>query len=270
MPAEPLVPLMFRPGSLRTVFQPVVALHGTGAARFVEALTRGPRGTNLEAANVLFEYARRKGRAAELDELCARQALAAAEALPRELGISLNVHASTLEQDRDFAARLLRLLAAHGRAAAGLIVEIVEHAPVWAGAGFHHTLAELRRAGVRIALDDIGCGQASYRMMLDCNPEFYKIDRYLVQGCHADPRRRAVLDSIRGLARTFGAQVVAEGVECEPDLLTVRALDLDLVQGYLLAEPQPAAALAMAVAPCSAPTAIALAAAPRRDEGDHG
>jgi EAL domain-containing protein (putative c-di-GMP-specific phosphodiesterase class I) len=243
MAAESLFPLLSRPGSLRTVFQPVTALQGGREMRFVEALTRGPLGTNLETANVLFEYARRKGKAAELDRLCARQAFTAAAPLPARLGLSLNVHASTLEQDRNFAPHLLQLADESQRAASDLIVEIVEHAPMWAGQGFHAALATLRRHGVRIALDDVGCGQSSYRMMLDCDPEYYKVDRYLVQGCHADARRQAVLGSIRSLARTFAAQVVAEGVEVAADLEMVRALDFDLVQGYLLAEPQPAAAV---------------------------
>lgn len=241
MPGEPLFSTLSQPGSLRVLFQPVVALGGGLATRFVEALTRGPRGTNLENADVLFEYARRKGMAAELDRLCVRLAIAEAAALPPRLGLSLNVHASTLEQDRSFAPHLLELSVENRRAPSDLIVEIVEHAPRWSEAGFHEALATLRHAGVRIALDDIGCGQSSYRMMLDCNPEYFKIDRYLVQGSHADARRRAVLDSIRSLARTFAAQVVAEGVETAADLATVHDLDFDLAQGYLLAAPQTAA-----------------------------
>ncbi len=239
MASESLYPLLLRPGSLSVLFQPIVATRDGLAVRFVEALTRGPRGTNLEAADVLFEYARRKGKAAELDRLCTRQALAAAAALPAGIGLSLNVHASTLDQDGDFAPYLARLAAENRRPARDLVVEIVEHAPRWAGARFHQALAALRREGMRIALDDIGSGNSTYRMMLDCNPEFFKIDRYLVLGCHADARRRAVLDSLRGLARTFGAQVVAEGVETGEDLAAVCALGLDFAQGYLLAEPQP-------------------------------
>jgi EAL domain-containing protein (putative c-di-GMP-specific phosphodiesterase class I) len=241
MAGEAHFPMLSQPGSLRVLFQPVKALRSGLATRFVEALTRGPRGTNLETADVLFEYARRKGMAAELDRLCVNLAITAAAALPPHLGLSLNVHASTLEQDRSFAPHLLELLAEQRRSAADLIVEIVEHAPRWSETGFHQALATLRREGVRIALDDIGCGQSSYRMMLDCNPEYFKIDRYLVQGCHADARRQAVLDSIRSLARTFAAQVVAEGVETAADLATLHDLDLDLVQGYLLAPPQTAA-----------------------------
>ncbi len=246
MSAEPLVEVLVRPGSLHAVFQPVFALGGNGGVRFVEGLTRGPRGTNVEAAGVLFEYARRKCIAVELDRLCVRgilESLGVPGAPPPPLGLSVNVHAATLEHDRGFPDLLLRLAEANRFAPEQLIVEIVEHAPARSGDGFLAALARLRAHGVRIALDDIGSGQAGYSLMLDANPEFFKIDRYLVQGCHADARRQAVLDSLRGLARTFEAQVVAEGVETAEDLETVRRLGFDLAQGFLLAAPQPAAEL---------------------------
>jgi|SRR5579864_5392845 len=239
MATEPLYSMLLRPGSLSVLFQPIVAAQDGLAVRFVEALTRGPRGTNLEAADVLFEYARRKGKAAELDRVCTRQALAAAAALPAGIGVSLNVHASTLDQDGDFAPFLAGLAAENRRPAADVVVEIVEHAPRWAGPKFYQALAALRREGMRVALDDIGSGNSTYRMMLDCNPEYFKIDRYLVNGCYADARRRAVLQSLCGLARTFGALVVAEGVETGEDLATVCSLGFDFAQGFLLAEPQP-------------------------------
>ena len=47
-------------------------------------------------------------------------------------------------------------------------------------------------------------------MALDCRPDYFKIDRYLVEGCRDDSYRRAVLESIAGLARKVGARVVAE------------------------------------------------------------
>jgi EAL domain-containing protein (putative c-di-GMP-specific phosphodiesterase class I) len=243
MTAEPLVEVLIRPGSLHAVFQPVFALGGDRGVRFVEGLTRGPRGTNVEAAGVLFEYARRKCIAVELDRICVRGILEALGRPPAAIGVSLNVHAATLEHDRGFPDLLLRLAEANQIDAAQLIVEIVEHAPAHSGNGFLAALANLRAHGISIALDDIGSGQSSYSLLLDTNPEYFKIDRHLVQGCHTDLRRQAVLDSIRGLARTFSAQVVAEGIETPEDLETVRRLGFDMAQGFLLAEPQPAAAL---------------------------
>jgi EAL domain-containing protein (putative c-di-GMP-specific phosphodiesterase class I) len=95
----------------------------------------------------------------------------------------------------------------------------------------------LRARGIGIALDDVGVGHSNYSMMLDCRPDLIKIDRYLVAGCHADPQRQAVLESIARLAPRLGARAVAEGVEEPDDLGTIRALGIDLVQGFLLSRP---------------------------------
>jgi EAL domain-containing protein (putative c-di-GMP-specific phosphodiesterase class I) len=54
---------------------------------------------------------------------------------------------------------------------------------------------------VRIALDDIGLHGANYQMILDCRPDYFKLDRYFVQGIENDPYRRAIVDSIARLAR---------------------------------------------------------------------
>ena len=97
--------------------------------------------------------------------------------------------------------------------------------------------------GARIGLDDVGLGQSNFRMMLDCRPDYFKVDRCLVLGCAKDPYRQAVLESIHGLARKFGGRVVAEGVEDPDDLLAVKATGIDLVQGHLFAPAQPLADL---------------------------
>ncbi len=102
------------------------------------------------------------------------------------------------------------------------------------------TLKGLRRIGVRIAVDDIGLGHSNYRMLLECRPDFFKIDRYLVKGSNGDAYRRAVLHSIAELAQKVGAHAVAEGVDNEADLHTVCAEGIEMVQGYLLSRPIPA------------------------------
>ena len=99
------------------------------------------------------------------------------------------------------------------------------------------TLKGLRKCGVLIAVDDIGLGHSNYRMLLECRPDFFKLDRYLVKGSNADAYRRAVLHSIVQLAQKVGAHAVAEGVDNEADLDAVCAQGIEMVQGYLLSRP---------------------------------
>ena len=232
------------PAGLTTAFQPIFEIGWSGRSVFaLEALTRGPQGTNVERADILFEYVRRKGREAQVDRLAIAAALREARGLPGMPGLSLNVHASTLEQDRLLPVWLAEQAQEYGIPCHRLIIEIVEHAPPWSGPSFLMSLDRLRGLGVRIALDDVGLGQSNYRMILDCQPDLLKIDRHFVTGAHADPHRRAVLESIADLACRLGGRAVAEGIEDERDLDVALSSGIDLVQGYLLCSPYPSKSL---------------------------
>lgn len=238
-----LLARLLEPEALSLVFQPVFEAADDGGGHAVhsfEALTRGPVGTNAFAPNVLFEYARRKGHEATLDRICLDNLLRAMTTLPSHVRCSFNVHASTLQRDAGFAAHVLERARTHRVEPSRLTIEIVEHAPDWSGRGFLRALGQLRDGGMRIALDDIGLGQSNYRMILDCRPDYFKIDRYVVQGCPTDTGRQAIIDSLVVLARKFGARVVAEGIESRAELTAVRLLGVDLLQGFLLSAPLPA------------------------------
>jgi EAL domain-containing protein (putative c-di-GMP-specific phosphodiesterase class I) len=80
-------------------------------------------------------------------------------------------------------------------------------------------------------------------MILDCRPDYFKVDRYFALGCAKDPYRQAVLESIHELAQRFGGRVVAEGVEVPDDLAAIQAIGIDLVQGFLFSPAAPLARL---------------------------
>ena len=239
-----LLERILAPEGLAVVFQPVVELGG-GAMRLhgLECLSRGPRASNAARADVMFEYVRRKRMESPVDRACILVALREAARLPGAPALSLNVHASTLGRDRDFAAFLAVAAERHDVDPARLTVEIVEHTQSWDGVTFDGALRALRAMGVRIALDDVGLGHSNYRMMLDAQPDYLKVDRYFVHGARGDAQRRAVLDSIAQLAAKLGARTVGEGVEDAADLGTLREFGIDLAQGNLLARPLAADAL---------------------------
>jgi len=226
------------PGGLSVRFQPVIALNGTAgpALHAVESLMRGPKGTNLESADVLFEYVRLKHEESTVDRACVQTALEGAAQLPGDLRISINIHASTLGRDHDFIPFLVRTAEENGIPLTHLIIEIVEQKPFWEPS-LQNALNRLRQLSISIALDDIGLGYSNYRMMLDCKPDYFKIDSYIVRHSHNDPYRKAVLSSIAQLASKFNAEVVAEGVEDALDMEAVIEAGISLTQGYLFAKP---------------------------------
>jgi EAL domain-containing protein (putative c-di-GMP-specific phosphodiesterase class I) len=237
-----LLDLLLQPGALRAEFQPVVDLSAPETPiHYLEGLIRGPLGTNVENPEVLFSYARRKHAEAEVDRASLATILRAARELP-PLSFAVNLHTTTLAADLDFLGFLGDLLSQTGIGPERLILELVEHGEAWDARALLLNLVGLRSIGVRVALDDFGTGQANYAMLLDCAPDYLKIDRHFIHGCRADPRRQVFVDSLAKLAGQIGSQVVAEGVEDSDDLAGVRQAGMGLAQGFLLGRPGPATA----------------------------
>ena len=236
MKSESLLDTVLSPGALSIVLQPIVDISKpTPHLHALECLTRGPRGTNLEGADVLFDYVRRKREEGPVDRACLRSALHACALLPGTHKISINLHASTLSRDPELVSGLQAAAVEHGIDLSRLIIEIVEHSSWWDGKALLDTLSRLRALGVMIALDDVGLGQSNLKMILDCRPEYLKIDRYFVHGAHKDFHRLVILESLARVASQFGSRVIAEGVEQVEDMDRLVSLGIHLMQGYLFA-----------------------------------
>lgn len=233
-----LLNTIIEPGGLRPVYQPIFEFRdSTFSIHSFEGLVRGPVGTHLESPDILFEYVRKKGEERIVDRACLKTLIENSIFIPQGVNLSVNVHASTLGKDEELPDFLSGIARASSVDAKNLIVEISEYAPIWDGQRFASSINKLRNTGAKIALDDIGLGQSNYRMILDCLPDYLKIDQYIVQGVHADPFRQGMIESILLLAHRFNARVVAEGVEIKEDLETLLEIGVDLIQGYLLSLP---------------------------------
>ena len=229
---------VLEPGGIRVLFQPILRRRPSGwTLSGFEGLVRGPRGTNLEDAEVLFEYVRRRRHESVVDRRCVEEILQAARNFGPQVRLTINLHAATVEQDDRFPAFLERLLDEHWINPGRLTMEVVEHSPSRSSERFVAGLNALRALGCSIALDDVGLGHSNFRMILESRPDCFKIDRYLITGIHADYYRRAVVRSIVDLAGNFGAYAVAEGIDNPADLAAVLGEGVSTCQGYLLGRP---------------------------------
>lgn len=233
-----------QPAALQAVFQPIVELgEGPPCVHAVEGLVRRRGASRLASTVRLFQVVRRRGVEPDMDRLCVSTVFqAAASALPPAVALTVNVHAATLASDGAFPAFLLETAAALVPAR-GLTVEVVAPAPWWHPGPLRKALANLRDAGMKVALDDVGLEARNPRLIMELNPDYVKIDRCLVKGIHRDEYRRAVTASFVCLARQQQARVVAEGVEDVADLRTVRSMGIELIQGYFFSPPRPASEL---------------------------
>ncbi|WP_422012906.1 bifunctional diguanylate cyclase/phosphodiesterase [Roseateles sp.] len=217
-------------------FQPLVAIDRAEIFGF-EALTRGPADSPLHSPLVLFETAAREGRLVELEKLILRRATQRFKALGLPGQLFLNVTADTLLAAREHVSRLAGDLEGLGLPTSRVVIELTETRPIEDLAQLDGALAALRAHGFRIALDDLGEGFASLRRWMEMRPDFVKIDRHFIDGIAQEPLKQQFVRSIVEMAATSGCQVVAEGLEQEPDLAVLRRLGLTICQGYLFARP---------------------------------
>ena len=102
-------------------------------------------------------------------------------------------------------------------------------------------MTQLRKLGVRIAMDDFGSGNSSLGYLVRLPIDTIKIDRAFVQDVDESEPADRVIQAIVSMARGIGLEIVAEGIETEPQRSRVIELGCDRLQGFLLGRPVPAA-----------------------------
>ena len=152
------------------------------------------------------------------------------------LMLAVNVSSRSLV-DRRFAKRVLDVLDNVGLPPHRLEIEVTERALVTQPERSRYTIAAFREAGVRLAVDDFGCGYSSYHTLRDLDVDRIKIDRIFVAGMLANPRDEAIVRSVVNLAHRLGIEVVGEGVEDTAILQALVATGCDIAQGYGIARP---------------------------------
>ncbi|MBV8604320.1 MAG: phosphodiesterase [Pelomonas sp.] len=225
---------------LRTVFQPIVRLD-SGQVFGHEALVRGPAGSSFELPDALFAAARHEGLSVELEQQCALQALTDWSRLGLPGKLLINMSASALaETFTDARAdRNIALLTALEIEPVRVMIELTEHERVTDIQLLGRAILRLRQLGFGIALDDFGDGRSSLRLWSEIQPDIVKIDKYFTQSLPDHPGKLQTFRALLQLAETFGAQLVAEGIEHAEELRVLRDLGVSFGQGWFLGRPSP-------------------------------
>ncbi len=158
----------------------------------------------------------------------------------------------------EFPRTVLALLAAHGLAPQAMTIEVTEG--VFADETAIAAIRTLRRAGLRVAVDDFGIGYSSLSYLRRMPADELKLDRSFLQRTDGAPEHEAFLAALVQLARSAGMSVLAEGVETEAHLAAISAAGCDAAQGWLFARAMPAAQAATwidAASPIVEPTRAA-------------
>ncbi len=221
---------------LRPVFQPIVDLR-TGRILGFEGLIRPDPNGPLPDTTRLFAAAAASGRTVELDLACIEAVIEGARAIGPDRLLTLNLSPRTLEVKDFDPAWLLSGLMKAGISPSRVIVELTERDEIADLNRLRKTFANLQQYGLRLAADDVGAGNSGLRLLSQVQFDIVKIDLALVQDGVRRVGARTVLESLRDLALSQRARVVAEGVETPRQLQVIRQLDIGAAQGFLLGRP---------------------------------
>jgi EAL domain-containing protein (putative c-di-GMP-specific phosphodiesterase class I)/FixJ family two-component response regulator len=220
---------LLRERNISPVYQPIVDVN-TLAVVGHEGLSRFPdEGPSPE---LWFAEATEVGLGAELEWLAAETLLSHLGELPDGTFLTINMSPTAILYaiERELCPP---------DACVQVVIELTEHVPVEDYSVLQRALAAVRGYGARLAADDLGSGYAGFRHLVTLAPDFIKLDMSLVRGIHRSSGQRALASALVAFAKDVGAQVIAEGVEEQEELDTLRSLGVPWAQGFYLGRPCP-------------------------------
>jgi diguanylate cyclase (GGDEF)-like protein/PAS domain S-box-containing protein len=177
-----------------------------------------------------------------LDRWVVKNALKFLSSNPRHLeqlgtcSINLSGHSVS---DKDFLYYLLDQLLSSGITPSKICFELTETATIANLASATEFMEILRERGCRFALDDFGTGLSSFEYLKNLPVDFIKIDGQFIRDVAIDPINYAMVRSINEIARVMSKRTVAEFVETEATLSTLREIGIDYAQGNVISIPRP-------------------------------
>jgi diguanylate cyclase (GGDEF)-like protein len=222
-------------------YQPIVKAEG-GAIVGVEALLRwNHAGRGLIPPAVFVRVAEEAGLMDQLGEFVLRRALADAA---RWSGLYLSVNLSPMQvRNRKFVDLLAAVLKETKFEPVRLVLEVTEGVLIDDPETAKSRLEDLRKLGVRLALDDFGSGYSSLTYLQRLPFDKLKIDRGFVAALDQSANAGVIIQAIVSLGRALGMGIVIEGVETEHQRVLLRLAGCNEMQGYLFARPGPREAI---------------------------
>jgi PAS domain S-box-containing protein len=225
----------------RVYYQPLVSLQDGRIVGF-EALTRWQRPQGIAMPSEFITVAGETGLIVPMNRRLLREAC---QQLRRwqslfpaaaPLFMSINVTAREFEQP-DVASHIRESLQQTGVDPGCIDLEITENIAMGDAVRSALVLAELKSLGVRLSIDDFGTGYSSLSRLQRFPVDTLKIDRSFITGMGADLESHEIVRIIVILAHSLGLKVVAEGIETQEQMDTLKPLGCELGQGYLFSRP---------------------------------
>lgn len=213
-------------------FQPIVDV-SSKAVFAQEALVRGigdlPAGEIFKHVNDSNRYA--------FDQACRVKAIKLASKLNITSLLSINFMPNAVYRPELCIRTTLAAAEEYGFPISKIMFEVTESEKVEDVPHLHSIISHYRDRGFVTALDDFGAGHSGLNTLADLEVDVLKIDMYLARDIDSRDRKHAIVRGIVSTCKELGIKVIAEGVETRNEFVSLRALGINLFQGYYFARP---------------------------------
>ena len=188
----------------------------------------------FEMPDDFFRLAREAKILTLVDHQCFRSCIRAGSDLPKDIVSYINLLPSTLI---DIAPEKLLEEFPKNRPMKNYCIEISEKQVIGNPSYLIEPIKTLKKAGLSIALDDVGFGQSCLESLVILEPDIMKIDRSWINGITQDKFKLKQVERLLKIADSLGLEVVAEGIETRENLETLKTMNVKFGQGFLWGKP---------------------------------
>jgi len=214
-------------------FQPLVDVNAHKVYGY-EALVRGTQGQG--AHTVLSRVT--EGNVYRFDRSCRNRAVEMATQLHCSTQLNINLMPGAIIEPETCIRSTVLAAERFGFPINKITFELVETEALADAKHLIDIVRCYRSLGFKIALDDFGNGYSNLLLLTQIQPDYLKLDRFLIHDIHLSKRRQIIVKQIASLAADLGIELVAEGVEQIEERDYLAAVGVYLHQGYYYARPQ--------------------------------
>ncbi|WP_124948604.1 putative bifunctional diguanylate cyclase/phosphodiesterase [Sulfuriferula thiophila] len=217
-------------------YQPIICFE-TQQVEYYEALVRLQIADELVLPHAIFPVVHSRHLEAEFDFAIMRRIAQdlAKQLIPQGTGVSINISGVSIEH-ADFQSRIAQFESYLPYYK--LVLELTETSLVTRLQQVSTILSGLREAGFLIALDDFGSGYSSLSYIANMPVDIVKFDLSMIRSLEQGGRQGMVIDGLARIIADAGYTLVAEGIETEQSLATIRQIGFSHGQGFLFGRPE--------------------------------
>ncbi|CDQ47938.1 EAL domain-containing protein [Vibrio anguillarum] len=221
------------PFDFTMAFQPIVNVADNTIFGY-EALVRG---LNNESAYSIIEQVSDDNRY-RFDQLCRIKAIKLAAKLKLSGILSINFLPNAVYQPERCIRTTLEAAKQFGFPTERIMFEFTEVEKIVDTAHIKRIVAYYSNLGFTTAIDDFGAGYAGLGLLVNFQTKIVKLDMSLLRNIDQDITKQAIVRHTVAMLIELGIRPLAEGIETQQEMLWLKRLGIELMQGYYFAKPE--------------------------------